>query len=230
MKLSAETLLILKNFASINPNFTINEGSEIKTVSEKGTIYAMAKISEYFDKDFWIYDLSQFLSTLGMFKTPEITFEDNENGRRYCHIVDEEDSTIQTKFWAASPNILTKVRELKQIPESQVTFTMTAVNSERLKKASGIIQCPDLKFKGGEGKIRAIVYDESGANANTFTIDLQDNYEGEDFEVHLKQERLKLIGGDYTYSIIGKKAIFAKNMERDIEYLVILDSDRPRVG
>ena len=46
MKLSNETIGVLKNFASINSNIVINTGSEVRTISEAKSILAKATVTE----------------------------------------------------------------------------------------------------------------------------------------------------------------------------------------
>jgi hypothetical protein len=72
MKLSKETTEILKNFATINPSLIFQPGTVQKTVSPQKTVLAKANVSENFDKEFAIYDLSQFISTVSMFEDPEL--------------------------------------------------------------------------------------------------------------------------------------------------------------
>ena len=58
MNISNETLDILRNFSSINSGLTVQQGNELKTVSAMKNIFAKAIVSENFDKEHSIYDLS----------------------------------------------------------------------------------------------------------------------------------------------------------------------------
>ena len=64
MKLSSDTINLLKNFADINPNILVKEGNKLSTISTMKNILAEADISEDFPKDVAIYDLIQFLNGL----------------------------------------------------------------------------------------------------------------------------------------------------------------------
>jgi hypothetical protein len=66
MKLSESTIVILKNFSSINQSIFIKKGSKLRTMSVMRNILAEANVSEIFPKDFAIYDLNQFLNGLGL--------------------------------------------------------------------------------------------------------------------------------------------------------------------
>ena len=58
MKLSARTLQILKNFATINPSLLFKPGNVLTTISPAKTMQAKARVTEQFDTQFAIYDLS----------------------------------------------------------------------------------------------------------------------------------------------------------------------------
>ena len=51
MKLSEHTVDVLKNFASINQNLVIKEGSTLTTMSAMKNIVAKAEVEESFDKE-----------------------------------------------------------------------------------------------------------------------------------------------------------------------------------
>ena len=56
MKLSDNTLTILKNFAGINNSILVKEGNKLRTISVAKNILAEADITEEFPRDFAIYD------------------------------------------------------------------------------------------------------------------------------------------------------------------------------
>ena len=54
MKISTNTVNILKNFAKINPSIFIQEGNTLKTMSPSKTIMAKATVDTEFPKRFAI--------------------------------------------------------------------------------------------------------------------------------------------------------------------------------
>ena len=64
MKLSEQTVNILKNFSTINQNILVKEGSQLRTMSTMKNILAEAPVTEDFPQDFGIYDLNEFLGVL----------------------------------------------------------------------------------------------------------------------------------------------------------------------
>ena len=77
MQLSSDTISVLQNFASINPNVVLKPGQEIKTISEAKNILAEADIIEDFPQEIGIYDLFEFLSVHNLVESPHLEFESN---------------------------------------------------------------------------------------------------------------------------------------------------------
>lgn len=218
MKFSTDLLKIFKNYSDINSNLLITPGNRIRTVKVPPTIYSEAEVAEVFESEFGIYDLKEFLSTLAMFKNPSIEFMDG-----YLEIVDDDDATIRTKYYSADPSILTKTPDLKTLPEPQATFTITDTNFKRIQRASSTLKCPDVVIKGENGKITAIVCDLTTSTKNSFSVILEDNYDGSDFNVHLKQDKLLMLDGDYQCGLIENKVIKMTHNEKRLMYIVSLD-------
>jgi len=68
MKLSTETLDVLKNFGNINSGILFKKGKVVKTVSPHKNILALANIPDEIPSEFGIYDLNEFLSAVSMYK------------------------------------------------------------------------------------------------------------------------------------------------------------------
>ena len=72
MKLSNETVSVLKNFSTINQNLVNKSGNKIATMSAMKNIVAKAEVLEEFPQEFAIYDLNEFLSAISLFSKPEL--------------------------------------------------------------------------------------------------------------------------------------------------------------
>lgn len=77
MKLSNETLNVLKNFAGINSGIEFKTGNKLSTISSTKTVLAKATLKDQFPQDFCIYDLNQFLSVHSLGKDTELDFDTN---------------------------------------------------------------------------------------------------------------------------------------------------------
>lgn len=218
MKLSNETLKVLKNFAEINGNLKIQTGNVLETIRVPPNIYAKATIGEVFPQEFGIYDLKEFIATLSMFKDPNLEF-----GENYITIVDDEDPTIQTKYWRTNDVNLTKVPKMKELPEPIASFELSDLNLKRIQKASLTLKCPHVVLEGKGGKITARVCDLKNGTKNDFSIVLSDHYDGEDFDVYLRQEKFMVIDTDYQCDMILKKIIRLTNKDNTLLYVITLD-------
>ena len=76
MKLTSNTISILKNFSTINQNLMVKTGNILSTMSAMKNIVAQAEVTETFPQEFAIYDLNEFLSALSLFEEPELNFQD----------------------------------------------------------------------------------------------------------------------------------------------------------
>ena len=78
MKLSDNTISLLKNFSTINQSILFKTGNKLRTISVMKNILAEATINEALPKDFGIYDLNQFLNGHSLHQSPELDFTNDE--------------------------------------------------------------------------------------------------------------------------------------------------------
>ena len=71
MKLSKQTVAILKSMAGINSNIHVLPGDELVCVSPGKNIMFNAHVEEQFPTEFAIWDLTQFLGTHSLFNDPK---------------------------------------------------------------------------------------------------------------------------------------------------------------
>ena len=94
MILSEDTLNVLKNFATINQNLVIKEGSTITTMSAMKNIVAKADVEEKFTQEVAIYDLNEFLASLSLFSSPVLDFAEN-----HVMITEENNKSNSLKYF-----------------------------------------------------------------------------------------------------------------------------------
>ena len=100
MKISSETINILKNFSGINANLVFKPGKELKTISEAKTIMANASILEDFPQQFGVYDLNEFLSLYNLMDEPDLEFSE-----KYLTM---SDGSQKIKYYYSEIDILTQ--------------------------------------------------------------------------------------------------------------------------
>ena len=116
MKISDSTLEILTNFSSINNGITVQQGSEIKTISPMKNIFGKAIISDNFTNEFSVYDLPEFLATVSLLgKDAEFDF-----GEKSVNI--SGDGASATYNYADASMIIAPPEKDITMPNPEVVF------------------------------------------------------------------------------------------------------------
>ena len=217
MKLSNDTVGILKNFASINQNLIIKEGSELTTMSAMKNIVARAKVMETFPKEVAIYDLNEFLAALSLFTTPVLDFQD-----QFVTMSEEGNPRNSLKYFYSDPSVVTSPSKMITMPSEEVTFTLNDDTVNQLKRAAGVISSPDLALENN----LLTVKDKKNDTANNYSINVDCKAEeNADYTFFFKVENLKLLSGDYKVAVSSKFISHFKNTKSDIEYWIALEPE-----
>ena len=72
MKLSEQTVSLLKNFSGINQNIQFKAGNKIQTISAQKNILVSAEVPESFPSDFSNYELNNLLGVMSLFQDPDL--------------------------------------------------------------------------------------------------------------------------------------------------------------
>ena len=215
MKLSKDTLAVLKNFSSVNGNLIIKPGNKISTISVHKNIIADAIVSESFDTEFGIYDLSEFLGVMSLFESPELDFEP-----KFVRISEGKNAL---KYFAADHSILTTVPQLKQFPVPDIEFDLTSQMLNQIQRVSTILRAADFSVIGDGEAITVSVGDKTNPTGNTFNSEL--GVTDKTFKVNFKVENLKMMAGDYRVAIGGKKLSRFQATSQQLTYFVAIELD-----
>ena len=218
MNLKKQTIEVLRNFNGINQGILFREGNTIRTMSVMRTIFASAVVEDVFPKEFAIYDLGEFLSTISLFENPDIQFKDE------YFIVAE--GTSKVKYFYSNPNVVVSAPE-KQVamPTPDITFNLAKSQIDQLLKASAVMKLKDFAVTDCGVK----VFNRNSVG-NQYTIDLEMETNGnKGFEYTIKVDNLKFIPSDYAVAISSKgisqfKSTACKDVP-ELEYFVALDSE-----
>ena len=219
MQLNKVTHDILKNFSEINTNILIKPGSELNTISTMRNIFAKATITETFDNEFGIYDLNEFLSVVSSLDKPQLTLQD-----KYMTI-STEGSKSKAKYFYSDPSVIVSPTKDVNMPESDVTFTLTESNLAQLQKMAAILKAPDLALigtKGGDCVLK--VCDKKNDTSNKFDIVVGENATA-DYTFYFKVENLKMMAGDYDVAVSSRSISHFKNTKLPIQYWIALEPD-----
>ena len=219
MKLNQTTQDILKNFSEINTNILIKPGSELNTISTMKNILAKATITESFDSEFGIYDLNEFLSVVSSLDKPELTLQEK-------HLtISAEGSRSKVKYFYSDPSVIISPTKEVNMPESDVTFTLSESNLAQLRKMAAILSSPDLALVGTkDGDVVLKVCDKKNDTSNKFDIVVGENATA-NYTFYFKVENLKMISGDYDVAVSSKSIAHFTNTKLPIEYWIALEPD-----
>ena len=217
MKLSDNTLTVLKNFAGINNSILVKEGSRLRTISVAKNILAEADIKEDFPRDFAIYDLNQFLNGLSLHQDPEMDFSPDS----YVTI---REGKRRVKYFYADPNVIISPPEKAiQLPSQDVCFQLDSITLEKLLKAAAVYQLPDLCAVGDAGVIKLVVRDKKNDTSNEFAIVVGET--DKEFTFNFKVENIKIIPGAYDVVVSSKLLSKFTNSTHDLKYYIALEPD-----
>lgn len=218
MKLSENTLTILKNFAGINQSILVKKGNKLRTISIAKNILSEAEILEEFPRDFAIYDLNQFLNGLSLHQDPDLDF----SGETHITI---RDGKRRVKYFYADPNVIVSPPEKQiKLPSKDVCFQLENGVTERLVKAASIYQLPDISVIGEAGVIRLVVRDKKNNTSNEYSILVgeTDNV----FTFNFKVENLnKIISGAYDVVLSQKLLSQFTNTKYNLSYWIAMEPD-----
>lgn len=216
MKLSENTLSVLKNFSAINSGLVLQKGNVQKTISPEKSILVEAELEDAIPEQFGIYDLNQFLGNVTTLGNPDLAFDDKA--------VMMNDGDIAFNYYSCSPNLIVsppdKELKLKQV---DVSFTLTNAILSKLLKLASMNNLTHLSVVGKNGEIRLQTHEKANDTSNYASFKLND-YDGEDFTASFKVDNIKLIAGDYDVEI--QLGAFAKFVSKNakIKYFIALET------
>jgi len=220
MKLSENTLSVLKNFSAINSGLVLQKGKTQKTISPEKSILVEVELDDSLPEQFGIYDLNQFLGNISTLNSPELTFSDSA--------VIMNDGEISFNYYSCSTNLIVSPpdKELK-LKQTDVSFTLTNAVLTKLLRLASMNNLTHLSVVGQNGEIRLQTHEKANDTSNHASFKLND-YTGEDFTASFKVDNIKLIPGDYDVEIqLGAFAKFTASagaFKDKIKYFIALES------
>ena len=214
MKLSDNTISVLKNYSTINQNLMINMGSTLSTMSAMKNIVAQATVEETFEQAVAIYDLNEFLACMSLFQNLDLDFQDD-------FVIMKGESNNSLKYWYSDPSVVTTVSSAIEMPECEVNFTLSTEQLSDITKAAATIGAPDMVLEGGNLRVT----DKKNDTANSYSMSAFEDTSGVDYKFWFKVENLKLMAGTYDVSVSSNKISNFKNTNADIEYFIALEPE-----
>jgi len=215
MKLSTETISVLKNFSTINANLMVKAGSSLSTMSAMKNIVAKADVAEEFTTPFAIYDLNEFLSALSLFGKPDLEFDDE------FVTITEEGTSKSLKYWFSDPSVVTTPSKEISMPSTELTFNLSSDTLNEITKAAAVIGVPDMALSGG----KLMVTDKKNSTANAYETSLDVGDVAAEYKFWFKVENLKIMPGAYDVEVSSKKISHFTNTKLGVQYWIALEPE-----
>ena len=217
MKLSDNTLNVLKNFAGINNSILVKEGKKLRTISVAKNILAEANITEEFPRDVAIYDLNQFLNGLSLHADPDLDFSPDS----YITI---KEGKRRVKYFYADPQVIVAPPEKEiNLPTEDVCFQLDSTALDKLLKAAAVYQLPDLSAIGENGVVKLVVRDKKNDTSNEYAVVVGET--DSVFTFNFRVENIKIIPGAYNVVVSSKLLSKFSNTQYDLQYYIALEPD-----
>jgi len=215
IKLSRNTLGIMKNFSQINSNLLIKPGNTFKTKSPSNCVFAEAIVEEDFPVEVAIWDLGQFLNVVSLFQDPEFEFAEN-----YVTI---QSNNSSVKYFYSAASLLTVPTKNLKMPPTKHEFLLTQTSFAELSKAAAVLQVSDLVMKAENGIVSLTVSKKSDPSSNSFTVEVGES--DEDYEYSLDMANLRLMPGDYTVSLTDTVVSRFAHTNMSLNYFVAVEKN-----
>ena len=212
MKLTAETINILKNYATINQNIQFKEGNTLSTISPQKNILTKAEISENIPKTFAIYDLNRLLGALSRLNDPDI-------------VIGKEQLTVDgLKYTYAETAMLVLPPEKKlDVPNPEIKFEMSKSVFEACIGMAQVLSLPELVVEGDGTKINLVAIDTNLPSSDVYREEVGTT--DKEFKMVFKIENMKLLSGDYRVEISSKGIGFFVHKTSKIEYWIATEQN-----
>ncbi len=209
MKISQETLEVLKNFSVINPSILINPGKVLRTLKPSRTVYGMAPVKEEFQQKLPLYDLSKFLSVISLFKETEPEFEISPTHLKASA------GKQSVNFTLADASLITAAPESFVPPDPITEFKLSAEEFQKALKAMSVMGLSELRIRNDEGKIVLEAIDSNNKSKDTYRSEVGET--DKPFNVRLAKDDLTLLNKEYSVGVGEGMVSF---VSKDVAYWI----------
>ena len=217
MKLTAETIAILKNYATINQNIQFKEGNELATISPQKNILTKAEISETIPKTFAIYDLNRLLGALSRLNDPDLSIGTDQLTA----------GNLKYTFAEAAMLVLPPEKKL-EVPDPEIEFEMSRDDFESCVGMAQVLSLPELIVEGDGTTISLVAIDTSLPSSDKFPVKVGTT--DKEFKMVFKIENMKLLSGGYQVEISSKGIAHFIHDTSKLEYWIATEQNSSYTG
>lgn len=221
MKISTNTMTILKNFASINEGIYVKPGNVIETISKQKNILARAELADTFEAEFGIHDLNNFLGniTLSRDAQPEIEIEEKNI------IIKGLGGRSSTKYRkAAKETILVPPDKTISMDNAEIKFSLDAQDLEWIFRVASALGSPNIAFISNGENVSIETFDAKDDASHVNSTNLSVAGTGTKYRMVFATENLRFVPGAYQVTIASKGIGHFKNTTVPVEYWVTTET------
>jgi hypothetical protein len=197
MKLSENTINILKSFAVINTGIEFKPGNILQTISPQKSIMAKAEIEDTLPAHGCFYELNRFLGVLSLFDQPQLDFNE-----KYVTVRDAKRSVNYT--FADPQMIVTPPAKEVQLPEVDVEVDIKWADISNALRAANVMSLPEIAISSEGSTINLEAISSKNPTADKYTTVIDNNSSGKAFRAVFKLENMKMMNYDYKVEISSK--------------------------
>lgn len=223
MKLSKETIQILKQFVPYNenfqvkPNVTASGKTLIGTKNVDSTIFITSEIDEKFTKTMTLFRLPVLLQTLALMGDEH----DIELHGSYLTVTSPTRQQVRINY--AEPETLVLPKTLTpNLPPFEVTFKLGKEDLTKLTRFADLFDLPQIKFSLDDTNALVIeALDDRDPSKNSYKVELAEKiFTSNEFVVCLKRDMLKFsIDGDYQVGLSSGKLVRFESQTSPTTYI-----------
>ena len=219
MKLSDNTLTLLKNFATINQGIMFKKGKTLRTVSSQKNVMAEATINEEIPTDFGVFDLNNFLSVLSLHKDdPVLDFQDNNV------LISGLQGRSKIKYRFCAPHMIVAAPDKAiAMPDPEVSFSLSQEDFDWILKAASVLSSPFIAVESDGSKLSVTTFDPQNDSAHTESLEIA-NGTGNKYKMLFKVENLKMVSGAYDVKISSKGISNFKHKTLNLQYWIATET------
>jgi hypothetical protein len=218
MKLSADTVNVLKNFASINSGIEFKKGKTLSTMSTNKTVLAKAVLQDEIEDDFCIYDLNQFLSVYSINENTELEFDDQN--------VIFKTGRSKLKYRKAAKNLIVAAPDKTlALPSKDAEFTLSEDDYKTIMKSASVIESEHIVFESDGSKVYATtctIGTDGNPTSHSNSIEVGEGT-GDTFKAVFLRDNFKMIPGFYDVEISSKGLASFSNTKVDLDYWIAVE-------
>ena len=110
------------------------------------------------------------------------------------------------------------------MPEPEISFDLDEEVLGSLLKASSVLSLPDMVLSSDGTTVQLTVKDKKNSTSNVYSrVVAQGN--GSTYEMFLRMENIKVLGGNYTVFVSSKGIAHFTNRDIAVEYFIALEPD-----